>query len=69
MVVVETHYYFGIAVVEGDGVDFDEDFVGSWGGQGSGGLSEVFQTILGSSPLLDCGWEGHCGGLIAVRVR
>lgn len=53
MVVVEAHYYFGIAIVEGNGVDLDEDFVFTGDGKGSGSLCKLFETILGSYPLLD----------------
>lgn len=53
MVVVEAHYYFGVAVVEGDGLDFDQDFVFFGDGKGSGGSGEVFKAVLGGYPLLD----------------
>ena len=37
MVVVEAHYDFCVAVVDGYGVDFHEDFVGAGDGEGSCG--------------------------------
>ena len=59
MVIVEAHDYFGVAVVESDGGDLDEDFGGAWGGHGRCGLGEVLETILVGDPLLDLGWERH----------
>lgn len=41
MVVVLPHYHFCVAVVEGDGVDLDEDFVGTWGREWRARESEV----------------------------
>lgn len=66
--VVETHYYFCVAVIERYGGDFDEDFVWSWGWEGSGGLFEVSDAVLGCYPGFDGGGEGHfeegCGAAV-----
>lgn len=71
MVVVEAHYYFCVAVVERDGVDFHEDFVWARDGQWSGGRFEVFETVLGGDPLLNFGGRRHGGGdcnVLEIRV-
>lgn len=61
VVVVEAHYHFCVAVVDGDGKDFDEDFGGAWGWEGSSCEGEAVEAILGGRPLFDCGWQGHFG--------
>jgi len=60
VVVVETHRYLGVAVVDGDGGDLDEHLAGPGGGQRRGGEGQVVEAILGRYPLLDGGGERHC---------
>lgn len=61
MVIVKTHYYFCVAVVEGDRMDFNEDFIGTWSREGGGGLVEFREAILVGEPLLVFGWRRHSG--------
>lgn len=55
MVVVKSHDDFCVAVIECYGVNFYEDFVWSWSGEGGRALNEVLETVLGGRPLLDRG--------------
>lgn len=60
VVVVFAHYDFCVTVVEGNGVDLDQDFTWSWGGQGGAGESEVGDAGLCGEPLAGLSGEGHC---------
>lgn len=69
VVVVEAHYDFGVAVVEGDSVDFYEDFVWACDWKRGGGLGEVGETILGGDPLLDLRRGRHVDSDVFEPVR
>ena len=74
MVVVEAHYHFCIAVVEGDCVDLHQDFALPWNREGRAGQSEIRDSGLGGEPLKAFGREGHyfcccCGGCEVKRER
>jgi hypothetical protein len=51
VVVVETHHHLGVAVVDRDGRDFDQNLARFWGRKRSGGEREIGDTILRGFPL------------------
>jgi hypothetical protein len=59
VVVVEAHYHFCIAVVEGDGMDLDQYFTWSWRWEGKAGEGDVRDAGLCSEPLAVLGGERH----------
>lgn len=59
VVVVESHYYFCITVIEGYGVDLDEDFPCCGDRKGSGREGEGGESGLRGCPLANFLGEGH----------
>lgn len=57
--VVKSHNDFRIAVIQRDGVDFDQDLIRTGRGKGVGCESKVLESILVGDPLFDGGGEGH----------